>query len=72
MSVWKIGNIGYIADSQRVSWQQNWQQTSNKPVTLTINPAWTSFSSVPSGAPTGSFSELQPSAFPPRRRLVNN
>jgi hypothetical protein len=39
MSVWKIGNIGYILDSQRVSWQQNRQQTSNKPVTLTITPA---------------------------------
>jgi hypothetical protein len=39
MQVWKIGNIGYIVDSQRLKWQQNRQQTSNKPVTLTIKPA---------------------------------
>jgi hypothetical protein len=36
ISVWKIGNIGYILDSQRVSRQHNRQQTRNKLVTLTI------------------------------------
>jgi hypothetical protein len=28
-------------DNQRLKWQQNRQQTSNTPVTLTLKPAWT-------------------------------
>ena len=34
MMLGKIGNIGYMVDTQLVSWQQNGQQSSNRPATF--------------------------------------